>query len=219
MNFVANPRLCSHRQTQERLSHHSKKFRKHQAVHPPIYGSPWPSLSNGVHACSAASVLSDSLQPHALQPARLLGPWDSSGKNTGVGCHALLQGNLPNPGIKPMSLAAPALQAYSLLLSHQGSNYLGVCNTGRLQLLSLATWCRSSQGWCVNNRVWLWANKTLFTKTDSWLDLAWGHGLPSQFYLIPTDLIIETIPKSLSSKWFPALDKTDLMFDCTAKPV
>ena len=33
-----------------------------------------------------------SLQSHELQPARLLCPWDSSGKNTGVDCHALLLG-------------------------------------------------------------------------------------------------------------------------------
>ena len=33
------------------------------------------------------------------------------GKNTGVGSHSLLQGNLPNPGIKPRS---PAVQADSL---------------------------------------------------------------------------------------------------------
>ena len=32
------------------------------------------------------------LQPHGLQPTRLLCPWDSSGKNTEVGCHFLLQG-------------------------------------------------------------------------------------------------------------------------------
>ena len=31
------------------------------------------------------------LLPHGLQPARLLCPWDSPGKNTGVGCHFLLQ--------------------------------------------------------------------------------------------------------------------------------
>ena len=36
-------------------------------------------------------VLSDSLQPQGLQPTRLLCPWDSPGKSTGVGCHALLQ--------------------------------------------------------------------------------------------------------------------------------
>ena len=37
---------------------------------------------------------------------------DSPGKNTGVGCHAHLQGNLPNPGIEPRS---PTLQADSLI--------------------------------------------------------------------------------------------------------
>ena len=31
------------------------------------------------------------LQPHGQQPTRLLCPWDSPGKNTGVGCHFLLQ--------------------------------------------------------------------------------------------------------------------------------
>ena len=35
--------------------------------------------------------MSDSVRPHGLQPARLLCPWDSPGKNTGVGCHFLLQ--------------------------------------------------------------------------------------------------------------------------------
>ena len=33
----------------------------------------------------------DSLRPHGLQPTRLRSPWDSPGKNTGVGCHFLLQ--------------------------------------------------------------------------------------------------------------------------------
>ena len=37
------------------------------------------------------SVVSDSSRPHGLQPTRLLRPWDSPGKNTGVGCHFLLQ--------------------------------------------------------------------------------------------------------------------------------
>ena len=33
------------------------------------------------------SVVSDSSQPHGLQPTRLLHPWDFPGKSTGVGCH------------------------------------------------------------------------------------------------------------------------------------
>ena len=36
--------------------------------------------------------VSNSLWPHELRPARLLCPWSSPGKNTGVGCHFLLQG-------------------------------------------------------------------------------------------------------------------------------
>ena len=35
--------------------------------------------------------MSDSVQPHRQQPTRLPRPWDSPGKNTGVGCHVLLQ--------------------------------------------------------------------------------------------------------------------------------
>ena len=38
-----------------------------------------------------ASVVSDSVQPQRLKPTRLPRPWDSPGKNTGVGCHFLLQ--------------------------------------------------------------------------------------------------------------------------------
>ena len=50
------------------------------------------------------SVVSDSLQPYGLVPARLLCPGDSLGKNTGVGCHALLQGIFPIQGLKPCLL-------------------------------------------------------------------------------------------------------------------
>ena len=35
--------------------------------------------------------MSDSVRPHRRQPIRLPHPWDSPGKNTGVGCHFLLQ--------------------------------------------------------------------------------------------------------------------------------
>ena len=37
------------------------------------------------------SVMSDSVRPHRRQPTRLPCPWDFPGKNTGVGCHFLLQ--------------------------------------------------------------------------------------------------------------------------------
>ena len=49
------------------------------------------------------SVMSNSLGPYELWPSRLLCPWISPGKNTGVGCHSLLQGifltQRSNPGL------------------------------------------------------------------------------------------------------------------------
>ena len=44
--------------------------------------------------------------------------WDFPGKNTGMRYHFLLQGLFPDPGVKFMPPAAPALQVDSLLLSH-----------------------------------------------------------------------------------------------------
>ena len=42
--------------------------------------------------------------PHGLEPTRLLCPWDSPGKNAGVGCYALLQGIFPTQGWNPRLL-------------------------------------------------------------------------------------------------------------------
>ena len=46
-----------------------------------------------VCVCVSCSVMSDSLRPHGLQLARLLCPWNSPGKNTGVGCHFFFHKN------------------------------------------------------------------------------------------------------------------------------
>ena len=43
----------------------------------------------------------DSLQPHGLQPTRLLHPWNFLGKSTGVGCHFLLRGIFETQGSNP----------------------------------------------------------------------------------------------------------------------
>ena len=49
--------------------------------------------------CLVTSVVSNSLRPYGPWPARLLCPWGSPGKNTGVGCHFLL--HAPNIGEQP----------------------------------------------------------------------------------------------------------------------
>ena len=66
------------------------------------------------------SVMSDSLQPHGLQPAKLLCPWDFSGKNTGMGSHFLLQGIFPTQGSNPYLLQLLHWKADPLPLSHLG---------------------------------------------------------------------------------------------------
>ena len=54
---------------------------------------------------------------------QLLCPWDSPGKNTGVGCRALLQGIFPTQGwntcLLHLSLMSLALANFSWFLSHQ----------------------------------------------------------------------------------------------------
>ena len=68
----------------------------------------------------SGSVVSDSLQPHGLQFARLLCSWNSLGKNTGVGCHSLLQGIFLTQGLNP---GLPYCRQFLYHLSHQGSPY------------------------------------------------------------------------------------------------
>ena len=80
---------------------------------------------------SSHSVMSDSLRPHGLQTARLLHPWDFPGKNTGVGCHFLLQGIFPTQGLNP-GLSHGRQTLYCL--SHQGCKQLKSC---RVHLKSL----------------------------------------------------------------------------------
>ena len=55
-------------------------------------------LIPSVRACYVSS---DSVQPYGPSPARLLCPWDSPGKNIGVGCQALLQGIFLTQGSNP----------------------------------------------------------------------------------------------------------------------
>ena len=96
------------------ISYSLSHRRAHTQPHANMYQSGWSTpdmLSANIRCwCSGLShwVVSDSLQPQGLWPTRLLCPWDSLGKNTWVGCHALLQA-LPDPGIEPRPLRSPAM--------------------------------------------------------------------------------------------------------------
>ena len=82
------------------------------------------------------SVMSDSVRPHGLQPTRLLRPWDSPVKNTGVGYHAFLQGIFPTQGSNP---GLPHDRQILYHLSHQQSPRILV---GNLSLLWFPWWLR-----------------------------------------------------------------------------
>ena len=64
----------------------------------------WFDIFTCCCCCKVASVMADSVRPHRWPPTRLPHPWDSPGKNTGVGCHFLLQGIFLTQGLNPCLL-------------------------------------------------------------------------------------------------------------------
>ena len=75
-------------------------------------------LFGAVPVCSVASLVSDSLQLMDCSPLGSSVHGDSPGKNTGVSCHALLQGIFPTQGLNP---GFPHCRQSLYHLSHQGS--------------------------------------------------------------------------------------------------
>ena len=101
--------VACHRVTQGMFLHFfwspSHVRRSSALSHPRHLQEPWEvSIMMMVCVCVCAhvcSVMSDSVWPHGLYPARLLCPWDSPGKDTGVGYRLLLQGIFPTQGSNP----------------------------------------------------------------------------------------------------------------------
>ena len=82
----------------------------------------------------SCSVMFNSLQPHGLQPARLLGPWGFSRQEYWSGLPCPPAGDLPNRGIKPRS---PTLQEDSIPAEPQGKpKTTGVGSLSLLQGIS-----------------------------------------------------------------------------------
>ena len=77
-----------------------------------------PRIKDRCCYCLVALVISSSVWPYGLQQARLLCPWDSPGKNTGEGCHALFQGIFLTQGSNP---GLPHCRQILYHPSHQGS--------------------------------------------------------------------------------------------------
>ena len=79
--------------------------------------------------------MSDSVRPHRRQPTRLPRPWDSPGKNTGVGCHFLLQCMI----VKSESEGAQSCPTLSdpMDCSPPGSSVHGIFQAGALEWVPL----------------------------------------------------------------------------------
>ena len=85
--------------------------------------------------------MSVSLQAHGLYPTKSLCPWDFLGKNTGAGCHALLQGTFQSRHQSPPALAgrfftttaAKSLQLCPTLCNHIDGSPPGSSVPGILQ--------------------------------------------------------------------------------------
>ena len=86
--------------------------------------------------------MSDSARPHRPQATGLPSPWDSPGKNTGVGCHFLLQ----YMKVKSESEDAQSCRTPSdpMDCSLPGSSIHGICQAGVLEWVAIAFSCPAS---------------------------------------------------------------------------
>ena len=80
--------------------------------------------------------MSDSARPHKRQPTRLPLPWDSPGKNTGVGCHFLLQ-SMKVKSKSEVAQSCPTL-SYPINCSLPGSSVHGIFQTRVLKWVAIA---------------------------------------------------------------------------------
>ena len=94
----------------------------------------------------------DSLWLHGLKPARLLGPWNSPGKNTGVGSHSLLQEIFPTQGgnlllllLSPFSLVR--LCVTPQMAAHQAPPSLGFPRQDHCSGLPFPSPMQESEKW------------------------------------------------------------------------
>ena len=89
-------------------------------------GAWWPAVYGVAQSRTRLKRLSSSSSSSRVKPTRLLCPWNSPGKNTGVGSHSLLQG-ISIQGSNPGLLHCKQI---FYCLSHQGGRWLEIWGRG-----------------------------------------------------------------------------------------
>ena len=140
--------------------------------------------------------MSNSLQPHGLQPARLLCPWRFSRQEHWSGFPFPPPGDLPNPDIKPLS---PALQADSLPSELPGK----MCPNPRQPRQSASAFLILKWGcqdicmgllWGLNTVEQLWKNQNHMCSEDGGPGHGWGRWEERGMHLAESALFIYLDP-------------------------
>ena len=116
-------------------------------IYSPMFSSESFMISDNVYR---HTVMPDSLQPHGLQPTRLLRPWDFPGKSTGVGWHFLLQ----CMKVKSESEAAQSCPTLRdpMDFSPLGSSAHGIFQARALEWGAIDLWSISNEYLCM---IWI----------------------------------------------------------------
>ena len=141
--------------------------------------------------------MSDSVRPHRRQPTRLPHPWDSPGKNTGVGCHFLLQ------CMKVESESESEVPQSCLTLSDpmdcspSGSSVHGIFQARILEWGATAFSVNSP--YCVSNPI---LSTTLMLMHCTLRQLTSGMSLPSYTWgNSGTEGLMNNLPNIIVSEW------------------
>ena len=110
-----------------------------------------------VSICVSHSAMSNSLQPHRLQPTRLLCPWDSPGKNIGMNCHALLQ----------RIFLTQRSNLHLLPLLHWEGGSLPLASPGKPLSVRTHDWIWNTELSCLT--AWTWFNKAILGFSSKYL--------------------------------------------------
>ena len=123
--------------------------------------------------CSVCSVRS--LWPHGLQPARLLCPWGSPGKNAGVGCYSFSRRSSQPRDWPHISCVSPALAGRFFTTVSSGSKICVFWITGNIWLTSpkfKTSWSSCPAGWNVG--VMAGVPATILEQEDKNHTASWG---------------------------------------------